>query len=128
MKSKVVMPPPGVFSTPDIYSLKHWRRVQHISNEFWDQWRKKVLMILQSRPKWNSPKRNCKVGDIELLKDEAERNRCPMAKIIATHKGNDGFIRSVSLMLGASNKVDSVARYLEQPVNKLIMLVETDES
>ena len=76
----------------------------------------------------DSPKRNCKVGDIVLLKDEAERNRWPMAKIIATNKGNDGFIRSVRLMLGASNKVDSAARYLERPVNKLLILVENDES
>ena len=30
MKSKGVMPPPGVFSTPDIYSRKHLGRVQHI--------------------------------------------------------------------------------------------------
>ena len=128
IKSKVVMPPSRIFSTPDIYSRKHWRRAQHISNEFWDRWRKEVLMTLQGRQKWNSPKRNCKVGGIVLLKDEAERNRWPMAKIIATNKGNDGFVRSVRLMLGASNKVDSVARYLERPVNKLVMLVENDES
>ena len=50
---------------------------------------------LQSRQKWNLPKCNCKVGDIELLKEEAEINRWPMAKIIATNKGNDGFVRSV---------------------------------
>ena len=31
MKSKGVMPPPGVFSTPNIYSRKHLGRVQHIS-------------------------------------------------------------------------------------------------
>ena len=48
MKSKLEMPPPGVFSTPDFYSCKHWRRVQHISNKFWDRWRKEVLMTLQS--------------------------------------------------------------------------------
>ena len=75
MKSKVVMPPLGVFSTPDIYSHKHWRRVQYISHEFCDQWRKEVLMTLQRRQKWNSPKRNPKDGDVVLLKDEAERNR-----------------------------------------------------
>ena len=79
MKSKVVIPPPGVFSTSDIYSRKHWRRVQHISNEFWDRWRKEVLMTLQSQQKWNSPKRNCEIGDILLLKEEAERNRWQMA-------------------------------------------------
>ena len=37
-----------------------------------------------------------------------------MAKIIATNKDNDGFVQSFRLMLGASSKVDSVARYLER--------------
>ena len=35
LKSRVVLPPPGVFTAPDINCCKHWRRVQHISNEFW---------------------------------------------------------------------------------------------
>ena len=76
MKSKVLMPPRGVFSTIDIYSHKHLRRVQHISNEFWDRWRKEVLVTLQSREKWNSLKRNWNVGDIVLLKEKAETSQC----------------------------------------------------
>ena len=47
LKSRVVMPPPGVFTASDIYCHKHWRRVQHISNEFWSRWRKEVLVTLQ---------------------------------------------------------------------------------
>ena len=35
MKSKVIMPPPGIFPRPDVYSRKRLHRVQHISNEFW---------------------------------------------------------------------------------------------
>ena len=35
MKSKVILPPPGVFKRPDIFSKQRWRRVQHIANEFW---------------------------------------------------------------------------------------------
>ena len=35
MKSKVVMPPPGEFSKPDLYCRKRWRCVQHVINEFW---------------------------------------------------------------------------------------------
>ena len=37
MKSKVVMPPLGVFGKPDLYSRRRWRRIQHISNEFWSR-------------------------------------------------------------------------------------------
>ena len=35
MKSKVVMPPPGEFSKPDLYCRERWRCVQHVINEFW---------------------------------------------------------------------------------------------
>ena len=44
MKSKVVIPPPGSFGTPDLYSRTRWRKIQHIANEFWSQWRKEFLL------------------------------------------------------------------------------------
>lgn len=67
------------------------------------------VMTLQGRQKEDPPMRNCKVGDIVLLKEEAERNRQPMEQIISTNKSNNGFVKTLRLMLGASNKVDSVA-------------------
>ena len=70
LKSGVVMPPPGVFTAPDIYCCKHWRTVQHISNEFCSRWGIEVFATRQCRQKWNTIRRNCKVGDIVLLKDE----------------------------------------------------------
>ena len=36
-----------------------------------------------------------------------------MTKITATNRENDGFVRSVRLMCGASINVDLVAQYLE---------------
>ena len=35
IKSKVILLPQGVFQSPDLYSRKPWRRVQHLANEFW---------------------------------------------------------------------------------------------
>lgn len=46
-KSKVVYPWPGRFENADIYSRKHWRRVQHLVNDFWERWRKEYLNSLQ---------------------------------------------------------------------------------
>ena len=51
MKSNIVMPPPVGFASPDKYCRNHWRRFQHIRNEFWNRWRKEVLLNLQSRTK-----------------------------------------------------------------------------
>ena len=113
LKSRVVMPPPGVFTAPDIYCCKHWRRVQHISNEFWSRWRKEVLATLQCQQKWNTIRRNCKVGDIVLIKEAAaERNSWPMAKLVATNADKHGFVRSLKLMLGTSGTTDMALRYL----------------
>lgn len=55
-KSQVVLPPPAVFQRADPYSRKHWRRVQHLANEFWQRWRKSFL---QSNMPQKSPSRRC---------------------------------------------------------------------
>ena len=68
MKSKVGMPSPGSFGTPDHYSRRRWRRTQHIVNKFWSRWRKKFPTSLQVRSKWSKSRRNLTVGDIVLLK------------------------------------------------------------
>ena len=69
MKSKVVMPPPGEFSKPDLYCRKRWRCIQHGINEFWLRWRKEFLQLLEERKKWQDKKRNFQNGDIVLLRD-----------------------------------------------------------
>ena len=112
MKSKIVMPPPGHFTSPDRYCRKHWRRLQHRSNEFWNQWRKKVLLTLQNRGKWSKQQRNCDVGDVALLKEDAKRNQWPMAKIVAVNNEAKGDVRSVKILVGAADKSDNSIRYL----------------
>jgi len=80
MKNKVVLPPPGVFQKEDMYCRKRWRQVQHLANEFWLRWKKEYIQSLQQRQKWNQAKRNVKVGDIVLVKDEKlPRNQWPFA-------------------------------------------------
>ena len=126
MKSKAVMPPPGHFTSPDRYCRKHWRRIQHLSNEFWNRWRKEVLLTLQNRGKWNKQQRNCKVGDVVLLKEDADRNQWPMAKIVAVNSDAKGDVHSIKILVGAANKSDNSIRYLERPVNKLVVRVENE--
>ena len=127
LKSKVVMPPPGNFVSPDQYSRKHWRRVQHISNEFWNRCRKEVLMSLQTRTKWHKQQRNCKVEDVALLKEDSKRNRWPMAKIVSVNSDVTGDVRSVRLLVGTSAKSDNSIRYLKRPVKTLVSLVENED-
>ena len=85
-----------------------------------------MLLILQNRGKWNKQQRNCKVGDVVLLKEDAEHNQWPMAKIVAVNSDAKGDVHSIKILVGAANKSDNSIRYLERPVNKLVVLVENE--
>ncbi|XP_031549049.1 uncharacterized protein LOC116286634 [Actinia tenebrosa] len=58
LKTQVVLPPPGRFDTPDLYSKKRWRRVQYLANQFWLRWQKEYCSQLQRRQRWTDYKRN----------------------------------------------------------------------
>ena len=93
MKSKVVMPPPGNFTRPDLYCRKGWCCVQHIVNKFWSCWKKEYLQSLQACTKWQSGKRNFSVGDIVVvLQDESARNQWPMARVIQVFNDSNGYV------------------------------------
>ena len=101
--------------------------MQHLSNKFWSRWRKEVLLTLQNKQKWNDKTRNCEIGDIVLVKDDMERNRWPMAKVVATYKDDKGVVPSVRLLMASVDGLSQKSRHLEQPVNKLVVLVENKD-
>ena len=100
MKSRFVMPPPGEFQKEDIYYKKHWRCVQHLANEFWSWWKKVVYVTLQIGHKWKKILRNVKVGD--TLQEEMSRNKWPVGRVIAIQNGSNGFVQSVSIVVGTN--------------------------
>ena len=118
MKSRLVLPPPGVFQEADLYCRKRWRVAQHLANCFWTRWRKEYLQGLQARQKWTEVKRNLQVDDVVLLKEEGVvRGHWPMARVAEVHQSEDGLVRSVSVQVGR--------QILKRPVNKTVLLVAT---
>ena len=132
MKSKIVLPPPGVFQSADQYSIKRWRRVQHLSNEFWSRWRKEFLHSLQQRQKWRNQKRNLQVGDIVTVKDvNLPRNCWRLGRICKTFLSEDGYVRTVELTVGdpfldTKGKRTSALKTIQRPIHKLVLLVSSD--
>ena len=46
--SKIVLAPPGIFQPADVRCRKRWRRVQHLTNEFWSCWRKEFCLVCKN--------------------------------------------------------------------------------
>ena len=133
MKSKVLLSPPGKFEPADMYARKRWRRVQHLANEFWTRWRKEYLLSLQERQKWTRPRRNLNVGDVVMVKDlNLSRNAWQLARVATVYPSKDGHVRKVQVALADScldknGKRSGPLRYLERPVQKLVLLMAVEE-
>ena len=125
-KSKVVMPPPGVFQRPDLYCRQRWRRVQHITNEFWCRCHKEFVHTLQEKQKWTTKKWNLRINNTVLLKEDAPRNQWTLCKIIKTNSDDQGIARSVTLLLGIDDN-NNRKRILERPISKLILILEAND-
>jgi len=131
-KSQVVLPPPGAFQRADLYLrwCLHW--VEHLTNEFWQRWRKSFLQSLQSRQKWTTRHRNLQVDDIVILKDDSSpRNLWELARVEQTYSDNDGLVKKVRIAV-ADDSLDNEGKrtravvFLKRPIQKLILLLPAD--
>ncbi|XP_064120244.1 uncharacterized protein LOC135224850 [Macrobrachium nipponense] len=95
-----------------------WRCVQYLTNLFWSRFRKEYLSTLQTRQKWNEPRRNLMVGgDVVLVKSDIEpRNQWPMGRVIEVYPDDKGTIRSA--------KIKTPSSVIVRPIQKLVLLVE----
>ncbi|XP_040928808.1 uncharacterized protein LOC114866078 isoform X1 [Betta splendens] len=132
MKSGIILPPPGQFVSQDLYLRKRWRQVQFLANEFWTRWKNEYLLNLQQRQIWQRDRRNIKVNDIVILKeDNSPRNQWKLAKVAEVYPSKDGKVRKVKLLISDSS-LDSKGRriskpvYLDRPVHKIVLLLEAE--
>jgi hypothetical protein len=71
--------------------VKRFRAVQEAKEEFWDRWVKEIFPLLLKQRKWYKYKRNAKVGDIVLRKDETAAGQTyKYARIIGAMWGQMG--------------------------------------
>ncbi|CAG2245419.1 unnamed protein product [Mytilus edulis] len=110
--------PPGTFCKTDNYVRRRWRQIQYLADIFWKRWTHEYLPLLQSRQKWNSEKRNLKIGDIVLIQDNTPRNLWNLGRIIEVLKDKSDNVRIVRLKTYSTT--------LLRPVAKLCLVLEAD--
>lgn len=100
--------------------LDRWKILQQISQQFWARWQNEYLTTLTNRTKWLTEKRNFKIGDLVVVRDEnLPPIKWKLARIQEVLPGADGLIRSVVLRTSTG--------IYKRPINKLGLLIENEE-
>ncbi|XP_071580897.1 uncharacterized protein [Temnothorax nylanderi] len=87
------------FTNEALNRLSTWQHIQRVKQHFWKRWSKEYLNELQQRTKWVSNKpHNVSVGDLVMLKeDNMPPLRWVTGRVTATHPGDDGIVRVVTV-------------------------------
>ena len=117
------------FNSQDLlaYGTRRYRRVQYLSEQFWQRWRNEYLQTLTRRHKWKHKQPCIIVGDVVLLKEkQSPRNQWPMGKVQSVKFSDDGLTLSVSVsLLKTGNTFDR--RTFWRPISDMILLIPSKE-
>ncbi|GFV64383.1 integrase catalytic domain-containing protein [Trichonephila clavipes] len=77
---------------------KRWNLIQHLRSQFWKRWHLEYLNQLQQRTKWNKPRRNLKVNNMVLVKeDNLPPLQWSLGRVVKVFPGDDGAVRVVDV-------------------------------
>ena len=89
---------PETESPRDPSHYRTWIRCQAMAQHFWRRWSLEYLQHLQASYKWRRPAVNFRVGDLVLLADcHTFQTQWVLGKVVATHPGQDGLVRTVDV-------------------------------
>lgn len=96
--------------------LERWAQQQKLLQQFWHRWKEEYLMELQRRPKWAQLQKEIKVGDVVLIsKEMTPPTMWKMGRIIKTHAGLDGIVRTATIKTAHGEYVRPIQRLCVLP-------------
>ena len=114
----------GPFQTKNDFLLdkvdtkSRFLKVQRITDQYWDVWRKLYFPTLQVRQKWHHLKRNMNVGDICNLKDSNSlRGEWKICKVTKVYPDQNNVVRNVDVEV--PGKYDGSRKYCYSPPSVL---------
>jgi hypothetical protein len=103
-----------------------FENVQRTQQEFWKRWIEEVFPEKLRQSKWRQEKRDLKVGDVVLRKDETAASQTyKYAKVIKVHTSMDGKVRAADIEYKLPG--ESVFRTTTRPIHKLVLVVPVEE-
>jgi hypothetical protein len=105
---------------------KRFENVQRTQQEFWKRWIEEVFPEKLRQSKWKREKRNLRIGDIVLRKDETAAGQTyKYAKVIKVHASSDDKVRAADIEYKLPG--ESVFRTTTRPIHKLVLVIPVEE-
>jgi hypothetical protein len=105
---------------------RRFENVQRAQQEFWKRWIEEVFPERLRQSKWKQDKRDLKVGDIVLRKDETAAGQTyKYANVTRVHTSADGKVRAADIEYKLPG--ESVFRMTTRPIHKLVLVVPVEE-
>jgi hypothetical protein len=105
---------------------RQFENVQRTQQEFWKRWVEEVFPERLKQSKWKQDRRDLKVGDIVLRKDETAAGQTyKYAKVVKVHISADGKVRAADIEYKLPG--ESVFRTTTRPIHKLVLVVPVEE-
>jgi hypothetical protein len=105
---------------------RRFENVQRTQQEFWKRWIEEIFPEKLKQSKWKREKRDLKVGDVVLRKDETAAGQTyKYAKVTKVHNSKDGKLRAADIEYKLPG--ESVFRTTTRPIHKLVLIVPIEE-
>lgn len=112
----ILLPEPSLAEVP-MSRLSRWQLIRQTLDRFWTRWSTEYLQRLQTRNKWHLSTRPLQLGDLVLVLDERyPPSKWPLARVTATHPGNDDRVRIVTVRTAASEFKRSIVKLCPLPI------------
>jgi hypothetical protein len=105
---------------------RRFENVQRTQQEFWKKWIEEVFPEMLKQHKWTRDKKDLKVGDIVLRKDETAAGQTyKYARVTKVHVSTDGRVRAADIEYKLPG--EAVFRTTTRPIHKLVMVLPVEE-
>lgn len=92
--------------------------------QLWNRWHKESLANISLRQQWPVHKRNVKVGEVLIVKED--RNEWKQARVLETSEDDDvleRFRTTFKIKVGQKD-LNAFPNHLQRPIQKSVVLVE----
>jgi hypothetical protein len=105
---------------------RRFENVQRTQQEFWKRWIEEVFPEMLKQNKWTRDKKDLKVGDIVLRKDETAAGQTyKYARVTKVHVSADGRVRAADIEYKLPGEASF--RMTTRPIHKLVMVLPVEE-